>query len=89
VLPLVWESAYQCAEAPPDDEFGFIAAESPPVKSLLVVDVVPADSSVQSHLKHVLKYCASTTSLETISSLFELEDVFSSRWPEALPVVCL
>ena len=88
-LPLVWESAYQCAEAPADDEFGFIAAESPPAKSLLVVDVVPADSSVQSHLKEVLKHCGSTTSMKTISRLFELEDGLSSGWPEVLPVVCL
>jgi hypothetical protein len=88
-LPLVWESGYQCAEAPADDEFGFIGVEGPPAKSLLVVDFVPADSDVQSHLNDVLKTCGSKATLATISRLFELEDVVSSRWPEVLPVVCL
>ena len=88
-LPLVWESGYQCADAPADDEFGFIGAEGPPAKSLLVVDLLLADSAVQSHLIDVLKSCGFKTSRATISRLFELEDLFSSSWPEALPVVCL
>ena len=87
--PLVWESGYQCAEAPADDEFGFIGAEGPPAKSLLVADLLPADSAVQTHLRDVLNKCGSTTSLASISRLFELNDVLSSSWPEALPVVCL
>ena len=89
VLPLIWESGYQCADAPADDEFGFIGAEGPPAKSLLVADLLPADSAVQSHLNDVLNTCGSTASTATISRLFELEDVVSSRWPEVLPVVCL
>jgi hypothetical protein len=89
VLPLIWESGYQCADAPADDEFGFIGAEGPPAKSLLVADLLPADSVVQSHLNDVLNTCGSTASTATISRLFELEDVVSSRWPEVLPVVCL
>ena len=88
-LPLVWESGYQCAEAPADDEFGFIGADGPPAKSLLVADLLPADSAVQTHLRDVLNKCGSTTSLASISRLFELNDVLSSSWPEALPVVCL
>lgn len=88
VLPLVWESGYQCADAPASDEFGFIGGEGPPAKSLLVVDFDSADSAVQSHLNDVLNSCGSTTSLGTISDLFELEDL-SSSWPEMLPVVCL
>lgn len=88
-LPLVWESVYQCAEAPADDEFGFIGAEGPPAKSLLVVDSVPADAAVQIHLNAVVASCGSTTSVATISRWFELEHIFSSRWPEVLPVVCL
>ena len=88
-LPLVWESGYQCAEAPAHDEFGFIGVEGPPAKSLLVVDFVPADSDVQSHLNDVLKTCGSKATMATISRLFELEDVVSSHWPEVLPVVCL
>ena len=89
VLPLIWESGYQCADAPADDEFGFIGVEGPPAKSLLVADLLPADSAVQSHLNDVLNTCGSTASTATISRLFELEDVVSSRWPEVLPVVCL
>ena len=89
VLPLIWESGYQCADAPADDEFGFIGVEGPPAKSLLVADLLPADSDVQSHLNDVLNTCGSTASTATISRLFELEDVVSSRWPEVLPVVCL
>lgn len=89
VLPLIWESGYQCADAPADDEFGFIGVEGPPAKSLLVDDLLPADSAVQSHLNDVLNTCGSTASTATISRLFELEDVVSSRWPEVLPVVCL
>ena len=88
-LPLVWESGYQCADAPADDEFGFIGAEGPPAKSLLVADLLPADSAVQSHLNDVHNKCGSTTSVASISRLFELEDVLSSSWPEVLPVVCL
>jgi hypothetical protein len=88
-LPLVWESGYQCADAPADDEFGFIGAEGPPAKSLLVTDLLPADSAIQSHLNDVHNRCGSTTSLASISRLFELEDVLSSSWPEVLPVVCL
>ena len=88
-LPLVWESGYQCADAPADDEFGFIGAEGPPAISLLVVDSVPADSAVQRHLNDVLNKCGSTTSVASISRLFELEDVLSSSWPEVLSVVCL
>ena len=89
VLPLIWESGYQCADAPADDEFGFIGVEGPPAKSLLVSDLLPADSDVQSHLNDVLNTCGSTAFTATISRLFELEDVVSSRWPEVLPVVCL
>lgn len=89
VLPLIWESGYQCADSPADDEFGFIGVEGPPAKSLLVADLLPADSAVQSHLNDVLNTCGSTASTATISRLFELEDVVSSRWPEVLPVVCL
>jgi hypothetical protein len=89
VLPLIWESGYQCADAPADDEFGFIGVEGPPAKSLLVADLLPADSDVQSHLNDVLNTCGSTASTATIAGLFELEDVVSSRWPEVLPVVCL
>ena len=89
VLPLIWESGYQCADALADDEFGFIGVEGPPAKSLLVADLLPADSVVQSHLNDVLNTCGSTASTATISRLFELEDVVSSRWPEVLPVVCL
>ena len=88
-LPLVWESGYQCADAPASDEFGFIGGEGPPAKSLLLADLLPADSAVQSHLNDVLNTCGSTASTATISRLFELEDVVSSRWPEVLPVVCL
>ena len=88
-LPLVWESGYQCADAPADDEFGFIGAEGPPAKSLLVEDLLPADSAVQTHLREVLNKCDSTTSLASISRLFELNDVLSSSWPEVLSVVCL
>lgn len=89
VLPLVWESGYQCADAPAADEFGFIGADGPPAKSLLVADLLSADSAVQSYLKGVLNTCGSTASTATIALLFELEDILSSRWPEALPVVCL
>ena len=88
-LPLVWESGYQCAETPAADEFGFIGADAPPAKSLLVVDSVPADAAVQTHLNTVLASCGSTTPVATISRLFDLEDVVSSRLPEVLPVVCL
>ena len=88
-LPLVWESGYQCAEAPADDEFGFIGAEGPPAKSLLVADVDSADASFQSQLSDLVKQCGSTASVATMSRLFELEDVLNSRWPEVLPVVCL
>ncbi len=88
-LPLVWESGYQCAEAPAADEFGFIGAYAPPAKSLLVVDSVPADVAVQTHLNTVLASCGSTTPVATISRLFDLEHVVSSRLPEVLPVVCL
>ena len=63
--------------------------EGPPAKSLLVADLLAADSAVQSHLNDVLNTCGSTASMATISRLFELEDVVSSRWPEVLPVVCL
>jgi len=55
----------------------------------LVADLLAADSAVQSHLNDVLNTCGSTASMATISRLFELEDVVSSRWPEVLPVVCL
>ena len=89
VLPLVWESGYQCADAPAADEFGFIGADGPPAKSLLVADLLSADSAVQSHLNGVLNTCGSTASTASIARLFELEDVLSSRWPERLPVVCL
>ena len=88
-LPLVWESGYQCADAQAHGEFGFIGAQGPPAKSLLVEDLLPADSAVQTHLREVLNKCDSTTSLASISRLFELNDVLSSSWPEALPVVCL
>jgi hypothetical protein len=90
VLPLVWESGYQCADASSaGDEFGFIGAQGPPAKSLLVADLLPADSAVQTHLNDVLHKCGATTSVASISRLFELTDVLSSSWPEALPVVCL
>ena len=88
-LPLVWESAYKCAESPAHGEFGFFGAEGPPATSLLVVDSVPADSAVQSYLKDMLINCDSTTSAAMISRMFALEDVLSSLWPEVLPVVCL
>ena len=88
-LPLVWESGYQCADEPIKDEFGFIGAEGPPTKSLLVEDLLPADSAVQSYLNGVLNNCGSTTSVASISRLFALEDVLSSSWPEALQVECL
>ena len=88
-LPLVWESSFQCGDASAKDEFGFIGAEGPPAISLLVVDSAPADSAVQSYLKEMLNNCGSNTSAARISSLFELGDVLSSRWPEVLPVVCL
>jgi hypothetical protein len=88
-LPLVWESGYQCADEPIKDEFGFIGAEGPPAKSLLVEDLLPSDSAVQSYLNDVLNTCGSTASTATISRLFELEEAVSSRWPEVLPVVCL
>ena len=89
VLPLIWESGYQCADEPIKDEFGFIGAEGPPAKSLLVEDLLPADSAVQSYLNGVLNNCGSTTSVASISRLFALEDVLSSSWPEALQVECL
>ena len=89
VLPLVWESGYQCADAQAGDEFGFIGAEGPPTKSLLVADLLPADAAVRSHLNDVLKTCGSTASTAQMSRLFELEAVLSSGWPEVLPVVCL
>lgn len=89
VLPLVWESGCQCADAPASDEFGFIGGEGPPAKSLLLADLLPADSAVQSHLNDVLNTCGYTASIATISRLFELEDVLSSSWSEVLPVVCL
>ena len=88
-LPLVWESGYQCAETPAADEFGFIGADAPPAKSLLVVDSGPADAAVQTHLNTLLASCGSTTPVATISRLFDLEHVVSSRLPEVLPVVCL
>ena len=88
-LPLVWESGYQCADAQAGDEFGFIGAEGPPTKSLLVADLLPADAAVRSHLNDVLKTCGSTASTAQMSRLFELEAVLSSGWPEVLPVVCL
>ena len=88
-LPLVWESEYRCDEAPAGYEFGFIGAEGPPAKSLLVVDSVPADAAVQTHLNALLTSCDSTTPVASVSSLFDREHVVSSRWPEVVPVVCL
>ena len=88
-LPLVWESGYQCAEAPAGDEFGFIGDEGPPAKSLLVLDSEPADAAVQTHLKALLTRCDSTTPVASVSSLFDLEHAVSSRWPEVVPVVCM
>ena len=76
--------------APADDEFGFIGVEGPPAKSLLVADLLPADSAVQSYLNVMYSTLVVPRHLlATISRLFELEDVVSSRWPEVLPVVCL
>ncbi len=89
VFPLVWESGYQCAEAQSGDEFGFIGAEGPPAKSLLVADLLPADAAVRRLLDGCLRCCGSAASTAQISCLFGLEDVLSSRWPEVLPVVCL
>ena len=88
-FPLVWESSFQCVDPSANGQFGLFGAGGPSAISLLVVDSVPADSAVQSYLKEMLNSCGTNTSVATSSSLFELEDVLSSRGLEVLPVVCL
>ena len=87
--PLVWESSYQCVDPSVNGQFGlFGAGGGPSAISLLVVDSVPDDSAVHSYLKEMLNNCGTNTSVATITGLFELRDVLSSRGLKALPVVC-
>ncbi len=88
LFPIVWESAYRCAESQAGDEFGFIGVESPPAKSLLVDESRLIDSAVQDQLKELLLTCDSKVPLSKIKLLFGLEDVINSQWPQEVPVMC-
>ncbi len=87
-FPLVWESTYQCADAPAADEFGFLAVDAPPAKSLLVKDPDPADVPLSRQLEALQANCGSSIPLQPLAAAFGLEDLISSQWPKRIPVVC-
>jgi hypothetical protein len=87
-FPLVWESSYQCADAPAADEFGFLAIEVPPAKSLLLKESVSAEATLRRQLEALQANCGSSIPLQPLAAAYGLEDLISSQWPEAIPVVC-
>lgn len=87
-FPVVWESSYQCADAPAADEFGFLAAEAPPAKSLLLKESVSGEAMLSRQLEALQANCGSSVPLQPLAAAFGLEDLISSQWPETIPVVC-
>ena len=87
-FPLVWESTYQCADAPAADEFGFLAVEAPPARTLLVNDPDLADAPLTRQLEALQANCGSSIPLQPLAASFGLEDLISSQWPKKIPVVC-
>ncbi|QNI80667.1 putative conserved secreted protein [Synechococcus sp. RS9909] len=87
-FPLVWESSYQCADAPAADEFGFLGVEAPPAKSLLLKESVSGEAMLSPQLEALQANCGSSIPLQPLAAAFGLEDLISSQWPEMIPVVC-
>jgi len=87
-FPLVWESSYQCADAPAADEFGFLAVEAPPAKSLLLKESVSGEATLSRQLEALQDNCGSSVPLQPLAAAFGFEGLISSQWPEMIPVVC-
>jgi hypothetical protein len=91
-VPTVWESTYVCPEAPAapasSDPLNFVAAESPPALSLLVMESSKDDAPVQAALAQLRKSCGSTVPREEVGAAFGLSDLFTAQWPQRIPVRC-
>lgn len=87
-LPLVWESVYRCSDQPAGDEFGFLAVEAPPARSLLVNESPSSDPRLPRLLQGLIASCGKTVPLAAITPSFGLEAAISSQWPTTLPVEC-
>jgi hypothetical protein len=90
-VPTVWESNYVCPEAaapPQADPLSFVATESPPALSLLVMESSKEDAAVQAALARLHQFCGSTVSRAEVGAAFGLADLFTAQWPERIPVRC-
>jgi len=92
-VPTMWESSYICpgtATTPtPSDPLNFVAADSPPALSLLVMEASKEDVAVQASLAKLHRSCGSSVSREEVGATFGLADLLTAQWPERIPVRCL
>jgi hypothetical protein len=91
-VPTVWESSYLCPESPAapakPDPLSFVATESPPALSLLVMESSRDDTAVQAGLQKLRQSCGSSVSRSEVGSSFGLTDLITAQWPERIPVRC-
>ncbi len=91
-VPTVWESSYVCPEAAAattrPDPLNFVATESPPAMSLLVLEASADDKAVQAALAKLHKACGTTVPRAEVGASFGLSDLLTAQWPEQVPVRC-
>jgi hypothetical protein len=91
-VPTMWESSYLCpgaaATPTPADPLNFVAADSPPALSLLVMEASKEDGAVQASLAKLHRSCGSSVPRDEVGSAFGLADLITAQWPERIPVRC-
>lgn len=91
-VPTMWESSYICpgsgATPTAADPLNFVAADSPPALSLLVMEASKEDATVQASLAKLHKSCGSSVSRDEVGATFGLADLITAQWPERIPVRC-
>ncbi|WP_216900835.1 hypothetical protein [Synechococcus sp. CCY 9618] len=91
-VPTVWESNYICPQAPATpaqtDPLSFVATESPPALSLLVMEASKEDGAVKAALALLQRSCGGSVSRQEALDAFGLSDLITVRWPERIPVRC-
>lgn len=91
-VPTMWESSYICpgaaATSTPADPLNFVAADSPPALSLLVMEASKDDEAVQASLAKLHRSCGSSVPREEVGATFGLADLITAQWPERIPVRC-
>ena len=91
-VPTMWESSYLCpgaaATPTPADPLNFVAADSPPALSLLVMEASKEDGAVQASLARLHRSCGSSVSRQEVGATFGLADLITAQWPERIPVRC-